>query len=175
MSLDFDSVKKKASRRTDTVRLCLAGELVEEYERLERELANLKPATSLGDAPDKQGLIGQLEAIRVDMADATVEFKLRALPPRPWALFYAAAPTRKEGESDEAWEPRNFAWQADMVSRTCYDPVMTVEQVEELVELLPNARSWLQLTNAAFLLNVGGIDLPNFVAASDLIPPSDQT
>lgn len=175
MSIDFDDVKKKASRRTDTVPLCLAGELVEEYNRLADQLAGIKPATSLGDGPDKQGLLEQMEAVRQLMVEATVEFRLRALAPRPWALFNATQPTMKDGETEEQYRERNFPWQCDLVSRTCYDPVMTAAQVEELVELLPNWASWLKLANRCYLVNIGGFDVPNFVAASAPTDNSDQT
>ena len=169
----FDDVKKKASLATRMLPLCLAGELVEEHAQLERQLAELKPATSL-EGSGRQGILEALDAVRERMVEAQVEFHLKALPARPWALFYSGQPTRKDNESDEEWEPRQFVWQADMVSRTCVDPAMTAEQVGELVDLL-HARSWSELFAAAFMVNMGGIDIPNSVAVSDLTPGTEQT
>jgi len=171
---DFDAVKKLATLPTRTVSLCLAGELVEEAARLERQLAEVRPATNLGDASPRRAILEQVEDVRARMRESTVDFHLQAMRARPWALFYAGAPTRKEDESDEDWEPRNFAWQADLVSRTCVDPVMTVEQVGELVDLL-HSLSWAQLVNGAAVVNMGGIDVPNFEAASELTGTSEQT
>jgi len=171
---DFDAVKKLATLPTRTVSLCLAGELVEEAARLERQLAEVRPATNLGDASPRRAILEQVEDVRTRMRESTVDFHLQAMRARPWALFYAGAPTRKEDESDEDWEPRNFAWQADLVSRTCVDPVMTVEQVGELVDLL-HSLSWAQLVNGAAVVNMGGIDVPNFEAASELTGTSEQT
>lgn len=169
----FEDIKAKASLATRVVPLCLAGELVEEHGQLERQLADLPAATSLAGT-GKQGIIAALEAIRERMLEASVDFHLKALPARPWALFYSGQPARKEGESDEDWEPRHFAWQADLVSRSSVDPVMTAEQVGELVDLI-HARSWSELFAGAFMVNMGGIDVPNSVAASDLIPDTEQT
>jgi hypothetical protein len=170
---NFDDIKKKASLPVRVVPLCLAGELVEEHAQLERQLAELKPATSL-EGSGKQTILEALDAVRERMVDATVDFHLKALPARPWALFYSGMPARKEAESDEEWEPRIFAWQADMVSRVCVDPAMTADQVGELVDII-HARSWSVLANAAFMVNMGGIDIPNSVAVSDLTPGTEQT
>jgi len=174
---DFDAVKKLATLPTRTVSLCLAGELVDEYARLERQLAEpyiIRPAANIGDPSPRRAVLEQMEDLRDRMRESTVDFHLQAMRARPWALFYAGAPTRKEDESDEDWEPRNFAWQADLVSRTCVDPVMTVEQVGELVDLL-HSLSWAQLVNGAAVVNMGGIDVPNFEAASELTGTSEQT
>jgi hypothetical protein len=171
--VNFDDLKKRASLATRVVSLCLAGELVEQITVLERQLSATKTATSL-EGTGRPQLVEQIEALREEMRESTVDFRLRALGARPWGLFYAAMPTRKEGESDEDWEPRNFEWQADMVSRTCVDPVMTVEQVGELVELL-HLRSWTELASEAFMVNMGGLDIPNSAAVSDLTGDSEQT
>jgi hypothetical protein len=177
---DFDAVKKLATLPTRTVPLCLAGELVDEYERLERQLGEAKPATSVGDVSPRRAILEQMEDIRDQMRESTVDFRLQALGARPWALFYASQPTRETNEagenveSDEDWEPRNFAWQAKMVSRSCVDPVMTVEQVEELVDLMP-LLSWRKLVNSAFLMNMGEVDVPNFDAASEETQDSSPT
>lgn len=177
---DFDAVKKLATLPVRTVSLCLAGDLVDEYARLERQLAELKPATNLGDGADKRVILEQMVDIRGRMQESTVDFRLQAIPARPFALFNATRPTRKADkdgeftEPAEEWEPRIFAWQADLVSRTCADPVMNVEQVGELVDML-HAGSWSQLYSAAYVLNLGEVDIPNSEAASELIRSSEQT
>jgi len=171
---DFDEVKKLASLATRSVSLCLAGELVEEHAQLERQLAEAKPPTSLGEKPQKLVIAKRIVEVQDRMRESTVAFHLRALPTRPWTLFLAKRPTRGEKESAESFEPREFAWQADMVSRTCTDPVMTVEQVGELVDILHHG-AWVRLAAAAYVLNEGTLDVPNSEAASELIGSSEQT
>ena len=96
-------------------------------------------------------------------------------------LLFAGQPQRKKNEAGddwaeaaEDWEPRQFAWQAEMVSRTCIEPAMDVEQVAELVDLL-HFRAWTELATKAYVLNMGEINLPNSEAASELIGTSEQT
>lgn len=171
--MNFDDIKKKASLATRVVSLCLAGELVEQISILERQLAELRPATSL-DGTGRQQLIAQIEELREQMRESTVDFHLMAMGARAWGRFYATKPTRNDGESDEDWESRIFGWQADMVSRCCTNPIMTPDQVGELVDLIHH-RSWVELGSAGILLNQDELDIPNSVAASDLTLDSEQT
>lgn len=170
----FDDIKKLASRPTDVVSLCLAGELVEEHARLERALATAAPATSLGEASPKRAIAEQILTVQEQMAEATIDFHLRALPARQWNLFWIGRPERGEDEDAEDYEPRLFTWQAEMVSRTCVEPEMTVEQVGELVDLL-HAYSWTVLATRVTVLNMGEVDVPNSAAASELTRDSEQT
>lgn len=174
MARTFDDIKKLATRPTEVVPLCLAGELVEEHARLERSLLEAKPPTSLEEVSPKRAIAEQILAVEEQMAEATVDFHLRALPSRQWGVLYADSPQRKEDEPAADWEPRLFAWQAEMVSRTCFEPAMTAEQVGELVDDL-HFYSWTALERKAFILNMGSVNVPNSVAASELIGNSEQT
>jgi hypothetical protein len=174
MTRTFHDVTKLASRPTDTVSLCLAGELVEEHAQLERQLEDAPAATSVSEVSPKRVIAEQIVALQEQMKEATVEFHLRALPSRQWGVLFADQPQRKEGESAEDWEPRWFAWQAQMVSRTCLDPAMDAEQVGELVDLL-HYRAWVELATKSYVLNMGEVDVPNSAAASELTRDSEQT
>jgi hypothetical protein len=171
---DFDEVKKLASLPTRTVPLCLAGELVEEIEQLEQRLEEAKPATSLGEVSPKRAIAEQIVETQERMRDSTVDFRLRAMGSRAWTKFWATLPTRKDDESAEGWGERVFPFYADLVARSCIDPVMSVEQVEELADML-HGRAWNRLAGECMALNMGDVDVPNSVAASDLIGTSEQT
>lgn len=171
---NFDDVKKLASRPSRVVSLCLAGELVEQIDDLERQLAKAPEPTNLAEVSPKRALAEQIVALQEQMRESQVEFHLQALPARAWGVLFADRPERKEGESAEDWEPRLFAWQADAVSRTCVDPAMTPEQVGELVDLLHH-RAWLELWSCAYVVNAGEVDVPNSEAASELTRDSGQT
>lgn len=170
----FDDIRKLASRRTITVPLCLAGELGDEYEQLEAQLADVKPATNLADASPRRAIAEQLQAIREQMVEATVDFHLRAFSPRAWGIFWNSKPERADGESAEAWDGRIFPFWCELVSRSCVDPEMEPGQVAELAEEL-NSGSWTRLVNQCILLNHREVDVPNSVAASDLTGNSEQT
>lgn len=171
---NFDDVRKLASRPTRVVPLCLAGELVEEIAALERQLAEAKPATNLGEASPKRLIAERIVALQEQMREATVDFHLKALPSREWSVLYAGQPTRNDAEPAEEWEPRIFTWQADMVSRSSVDPVMSVEQVGELVDVL-HYRAWAELSTACYVLNMREVDVPNSEAASEVTRDSEQT
>lgn len=171
---DFADIKKRASLPTDTVALCVAGELVDRLARLEAQLAAVKPATSLGDGGERRAIAEQIVALQEEMRDSTVEFHLRALDSRAWAAFWAGWPVRKDGETAAAWNSRVWPAFLELVSRTCVDPVLTTEEADELAGLL-HGSAWNRLVNAALALNMGDIDVPNSDAASALIATSEQT
>lgn len=170
----FDDIRKLASRRTVTVPLCLAGELADEYEQLEAQLADVKPATSLEDASPRRAIVERLDDIRERMVAATVDFHLRAYSPRAWGIFWDSKPERADGETAEAWDERIFPFWCELVSTSCVDPEMEPGQVAELAEDL-NSGAWTRLVNECIGLNYKAVDVPNSAAASAPSPDSEQT
>lgn len=174
---DFDAVLKLATLPTRTVSLCLAADLVDEIDRLETQLAEAKPPTSLGDVSPKRAIAEQIAELQERMRESMVGFRLRALPshgPLTWPKLWAKHPVRKENESDDEWDDRLFPFYAEMVSVSCFDPVMSVEQVDELATLL-HQRAWSKLVTGCMALNGEEVDIPNSAAASELIGNSEQT
>lgn len=173
---DFDAVKKRATLPTRTVPLCLDAELVDEIAQLEAQLADAKPPTSLGDVSPKRVIAEQIAELQDRMRESKVDFKLRALPSRTWDKFWATMPIRKDKdkESDDDWEARAFPFYAEMLSRSCTDPVMSVEQVTELVDLIHH-KAWSTLVSECMALNMREVDIPNSAAASELTRDSEQT
>jgi hypothetical protein len=171
---DFDTVKKLATLPTRTVSLCLAGELVDEIERLERELAAAKKPTSLGEMPAKLVIGEQIKALQEQMRESTAEFHLRAMGARRWTRFWGGLPARSEHETLAAWDERVFPFYAELVAKSCVDPEMTTAQVEELTELI-NGSAWNELALACIDLNSGAVDIPNSAAVSALTENSEQT
>jgi hypothetical protein len=170
---NFDDVLKVATLPTRIVSLCLAGELLEELDSLERQLAAAKPATNLAESP-QHAIAEQIKALQEQMRESTVEFHLRAMGARVFAAYWANRPERADGETDEAWDERSFADWTQLISRSCADPQMTAEQVAELADVL-HARAWNELASACLTLNTGEVDIPNSAAASVLTLTSEQT
>jgi hypothetical protein len=170
--VNFDDLKKRASLPTRVVSLCLAGELVERIAGLERQLAEIKPATSLEGTP-RQIILEEIAATQDEMRESTVEFKLRALGARAWGVYWARMPTREADEADEAWNEKVFPHYVELVSRSCVDPELTVEQADELADLLHH-NAFSELVSACLGLNMGSLDIPNSVAVSDLTGNSEQ-
>jgi hypothetical protein len=170
--VNFDDLKKRATLPTRVVPLCLAGELLEQIAGLERQLADVKPATSLEGTP-RQAIVEQIAALQDEMRESTVDFKLRALGARAWSTFWARWPTRAEGETSEAWEDRIWPFYMELISRSCVEPEMTLEQAAELGDLL-HGKALNDLVGACLSLNMGALDIPNSDAVSDLTGNSEQ-
>jgi hypothetical protein len=170
----FADLRKLASLPTGTVSLCLAGELVDEIAHLERQLAELGAAKSLGDGGERLALAEQIAAKQAEMRQSTVDFRLRALPARDWTRHWAAMPAKKDEETDDDLGERLHRFYAETVSLVVVEPAMTVDEVLELVDLL-HASAWNRLANSCLAVNMGSVDVPNSAAASELIGNSEQT
>lgn len=170
-----EEVLARISLPTDVVRLCLDGAVVAQIRELERQILDASAvAVSLAERSPASVLAEQIEALREQMRGSEVAFRLRAIPARDWTPLYGASPIRKDGEAEDLWNARWFAWLAEVVSRTLVEPAMTPEQVGQLVDGLP-ASSWRTLSDAAWGLNTGEVSVPFSAAASALTRTSGET
>lgn len=170
----FEDIVKQAQRPETSVPLCLLGNLVAPYRELERKLQTAsRTAQSLGKPSEASVIASQMRDLEKQMQGATHTFTLRAMKARAWSDFYGARPTTKtEGETDQQFADRWFAYFCDLVSRCCVDPEMTTEQVGELVNVLSGGQ-WSELSDAAWNLNANGVAVP-FSAAAFVLTPSDE-
>ncbi len=164
----FEEVKAKASRPTQVVTLVLDGEALGDVQELERRLAEAPLPTSLAEQSPQSKYREQIEAAQQRAEESKVPFRLRALSGAEWMSFTAVSqPQKQPDETDDAFQGRWFAFVCEMVARTSVDPVMTPEQVHELVDHLP-ASSWDALAEAAWELNTRKVTVPFSAAASAL-------
>jgi len=172
----FDTLITQARLPETTVPVCLRGDLVAEFQALERQLQTASTvAPSLGERAPARVIAEQMQALREEMTAAEIPVRLRALPALEWANFAATRPApRKDDESKDAWLARWFAWMAELVSRCAIDPVMTVEQVGQLVDHLSGVQ-WDDLSNAAWSLNEQRVKIPFSDAASGLTQAPEPT
>jgi hypothetical protein len=170
----FEEVMALVTLPEDTVSLCLAANLMAEIADLQRRRDEAPPPSNLGERSPAAVLDEQIAAVAERMRASTVDFRLRALNGREWIAFHAGRPEPVKDESDDVWQARIFPWLAEMVSLTCVEPVMTSDQVGELVDRLP-AQSWARLQNACYEINIGVVEAPNFVAVSPQTTPSGET
>ena len=168
--MDFDDVRKLATVATRTVPLCLAGEVLDEVDALQAQLAATPKQRNLGDATRRE-LTELLAGAQERMREATVAFRLRAMHPKAWTALLARQPTREDKEDLEVYQGRIYPWHAEVVAGTVVEPAMNVGQVDELVGLI-NGGTWMTLAGACMQLNGGKVDIPNFDAASAPTPDS---
>lgn len=153
----------------ESVPLCLRGTLVAQFERLEQELRDAPTqATSLGDIPAAVDIARRMDALREEMQASTVPFLLRAKPAREWSDFFNTQPEKVDGQDDSAFTDAWHLWLCKMVAITCVDPVMTAEQVDQLVGKL-SGNQWQRLSDAAWAVNAQQQSVPFSAAASAVL------
>jgi hypothetical protein len=203
---EFRALLATSRRPRRTVPICLRSDLVAQVETLDRELADLvatpSPAGSKDDrmatvatAPGGQRgreLAEQIEALREQMQQSTVDFVVEATSLRQWAELVAAHPPRKgeDGKPDPDdsmginmltfWEP---AVRACLISPQVDDGLWemmmgrakpTADDPDADKRGLSDAQ-WDLICAAVWAVNRGKVDIPFSSAASRVLTSSAAT
>lgn len=166
------SARLKGARLPErTVEVCLRGDLVAEFEELERQYrAELnKPSTSLADGGNAVELGERMETVRADMAGEMLTLRLRALPRRRWSELIAEHPVRIGDDGTPNAEDENFGYNSDtffeaLIRESICDPQLSDENWQALDDVLTDS-VFQQFANAAIMLNRRGVDVPFLPAA----------
>lgn len=172
--MDFDALLDQARPVERTVPLCLRGDLVAEFEALERELAKAqaKANDSLAGS-GASGIAARMEALREQMADSTVEFRLRGLPRPKYRALTAAHPPRQLADGKVHPQDENDGLNVDTfydaLIRACLvGPVLSEAQLTRLLDEALSDRQFEQLAIGAVACCRGSVDVPFSFAASKL-------
>ncbi|NXY93500.1 hypothetical protein HYE82_03565 [Streptomyces sp. BR123] len=163
---DISEILKNARRRQKSVFLCLAGDKVAELERLEKELAGLGDAWapgSLAETDPRKKLAEKVAAARAAVQASETEFRFEALGDRDWSDLIAAHPAKEKGQ---AFDPETFA--PALIATCAVDPVMSVDQVRELFDVLNHAQRDT-LWQGAFDVNTEATGIPFSLNASGIL------
>lgn len=162
---DINDVLKKVRPRELTVRVCLAGDVAAEVERLEAQLSALSEWSpdSIADRNPGLEIAEKITAAREQMRESEVEFTFRALGAQAWSDLVAMHP----GKTDEAaWDDETLP--PALVAASCVDPVMTGEDLSQLFEGL-NMGQRQQLIEAAWQVNGEATSVPFSLHASAIL------
>lgn len=161
------------------VPICLHADLVAEVEAAERELADAQrhPADSLAAGGKARQVAERIEALRQQMFDHTVDFRLRALARPAWrALMEGHAPRKDDkGQVDERdkYVGVNVSTFFDaLVRASVVEPELDVEDWRLLLDERLTDRQFDQLADAAWSLNRRDVDIPFSLAASRMLQSS---
>lgn len=162
---DIKDILAKAKPREHTVRICLAGDVAAEVERLEAELSAASgwQAESIADQHPGIQIAEQIKAARERMQAAEVEFTFRALGAKAWSDLVAQHPGKSE---EEAWDAETLA--PALVAASAVDPAMTQAEVDELFDAL-NFGQRQQLIDAAWQVNGEATSVPFSLHASAIL------
>jgi hypothetical protein len=146
-----------AKPREAVVKICVAGDLAAEADRLTVELAVLKdkPGTSLADGAERARVQSELDEVAALMREAEIEYRFRALPRRDRSDLIAAHPGRT-GE-DEEWNLETFP--AALVAACAVEPTMSPSDVDQLFDVL-NEDGCARLFNGAWRANQAPTSIP---------------
>jgi hypothetical protein len=153
-----------AKPRETTVRLCLRGDLVAEFEALDAELTD-KTVSGTWRTSDPQSeaadLADRIEALRAEMDVDTVVFRFRSLPRLQWEALVDAHPGR-----DGRDEPFNFTtFPLALIAACAFDPAMTDAEATDLLDIL-NEGQRIKLFDACYTVNQESTAVPFSVSAS---------
>ena len=164
---DITEILKRATRRQKSVFLCLAGDLVAELERAERQLAEAggdawQPDSLAAEDP-RVALAKKVAAARDKVRKSYTEFKFQSLGDKEFSDLVAAHPSQEKGQ---AWDPATFP--KALVSACSVDPVMTPDQVTELFEILNDGQR-AELCHGAYDVNAEAPGIPFSLGASGIL------
>ena len=195
--VDIEALLRSSRRPERTVPICLRGDLVAEFEELDRQLAD--EAAKADAVTDRrlnsnplagaQRIAEAMAALREQMAAATVPFRLRALSPKRWAELRIEHPPRK-GEDGKTIAEDAIGVNAEtffepliresivhpVLSDTVWEMLMSrAEPTEDDPDADKRGLSGGQLDSlggAAWVLNRREVDIPFSRAASRILQTS---
>jgi hypothetical protein len=156
-------VLASARLRETEVRLCLAGDLAADADRLQAELDALGSKfapSSLAESDPRAALSSELAEVHDLMRENEATFRFRALGKAAYSDLLAAHPARS---ADEAWNADTLP--PALIAACCIEPEVTPEQFAALDEVL-NQRQRSELWTAAWSAQVGETRVPISRAAS---------
>jgi hypothetical protein len=174
---DFGEILAGARLPETGVPLCLRGDLQVRHEELERELEEARDADRSDDSLSGGGrarkVAEQIRALEAEMRAHTHVFVLRALNRQAFRDLVEKHPPRDGNADDQALGANSRTFPVPLIAASCIDPVMTPEQVDQLLEVLTEGQM-LQLYGTALHLNRSRVDVPKSWAASELLAQPAQ-
>jgi hypothetical protein len=166
MPKSIEDILKAAKPREKTVKVCIAGDLAGEAERLQDELSRVsedwEPA-DLTDVHPGRAIAEQLRAVHAQVREAEEPFTMRYIGDRAYSDLLAAHPAEND---QEAFNSVTFP--RALVAASCVQPEMSEEQAIELFEVI-NEGEIKRLFDAAWDVHNSSEVIPFSLAASALL------
>lgn len=173
-------LEAKAKRPERTHHVCVAADLVDRHQALNAELAvELQKERDGGTGPKRvaekskaRQIAEEIGALEAEMADATVEIKLRAVVPAEWRQWRAANPPREGVALDEQFGLNSDALVEDMTRRCIASPEFDDDDWSKWRREVANAEQ-LSLALSAYSLHEQRVNVPKSPLASLVTAQSD--
>lgn len=180
MSSVTDLLRAKARRPERTVHVCVAADLVDRHRKLSAELAELASSQTEGSGKRRLGeragvkeKAAEIVALEADMADASIEVRMRALIPAEWRQWKVDNQPREDVPFDERWGVNTEALITQLTRRCIIEPEFDDEAwALWLADVASQEQE--KVAMAAFLLHEEGVDIPKSPLASLVMAESDD-
>lgn len=151
-----------AQRAIRTVTICTRADLVDEYETLEARLRKAKESTAADSLAgvDTSDLEARMAELREQMDDASLTFKIRALPDREFTRLVADNPARDGNKHDLVFGANLDEVVEQLIRRGTEEPELDAADWEVLLGEVLNKATYEQLTNAAWSVNKQDVSVP---------------
>ncbi|MBP2583036.1 hypothetical protein J3A78_003514 [Streptomyces sp. PvR006] len=166
MASSIEDILKRAKPRERTVKVCIRGDLAGRVQSLTEELARAsedwEPADITEVHPGRR-IAAELKQAREEAQDSEEPFTFRYIGDRAYSDLLAGHPSVDENElfKLETFTPA-------LIAASCADPVMSLEQVKELFEVI-NEGEIKKLFEAAWDVHHSSDVVPFSLAASALL------
>ena len=171
---DVKALIQDARLPETTVEVCLQADLQAEFESLQRQLeeARRRPTDSLAGNGSRD-IAERIEALRCQMADSIIEFRIRAMPRKQWRDLVAAHQPRKDGddvhEQDRFLGVNTETFFDALIRASVVDPELDDDDWTLLLEEKLTDRQFDAIADAAWGLNRRDVDVPFSPAASKIL------
>lgn len=167
----IDDVFADAKLPTRSVPLCLRGDLVAEWQDLERRFNAANQAADEDTLASKNStkaveLARQMEDLEKQMRTSTRTFRLQGLPGSQWRELLKAHPPREGDAGDEQVEFNRKTFGVAALAACCVMPKMTVAQAEKLIDGPLTDGQWNTLFGSIWQMHATAVDIPFSLAAS---------
>jgi hypothetical protein len=164
----LEEIIAAASLREETVRVCVAGDLAAEHDRLAAQLGALDGGwepTRMGDVDPRRALAEAIRDLERRMAQHEHDFRFRALPHRRFRALRAEH-TSDGGTLDvDAFLPA-------LIIACCVDPPIPDLAAWNALDDRLTQGQFDVLSGAAWAVNTGAADVPKSARASALTADS---
>lgn len=160
--MDIKTALASARRPEKVVPICLRGDLLGEFDAAESELQQLEKtvlsAPSLAAGGRRRQIAERLDALRQQMLDESVPFRLRGLGRAAWTQLMSEHPPRDDAERAMGMNGGTFF--PALVRASVVEPEISSEEWDTLLADVLTSAQFEALADAAWAVNRSGVDVP---------------
>lgn len=170
--VDIDAIVDGAQRVRRSMPLCLRGDLVAEYEELERQRDEAEKAaeqTDLGDSlastKPTAAIDARMDGLRAEMLAGTITVVMQSMPRKEYNKLVKQHPPRRDEDGAIYAEDRaldiNMETFWEPLIRACWvSPVLTKARMTRILDEIVSDQQYSELADLAMKVNRGKVDVP---------------